>query len=357
MRIIGHLDMDAFFASIEERNNPRFKGLPIVVGADPKDGAGRGVVSTANYVAREYGIRSAMPITRAWRLSEAARLSGRPASVFLSGSWRTYSSVSRRIMDILRTHVATVQQRSVDEAYFDVSHTGSLSEAIKICRAIKQEIKSREKLTASIGLGPNKLIAKIASDYDKPDGLTVITEQDAESFLGPLTIRAIPGIGPKAEQLLKRYGVTTVADAKKLSADQLHQLFGAWGDTMYEKVRGRDTSPLRESETAKSIGHNQTFFHDTLSANFLLTKLTQAAEEVFSRLPDDGFTSFRTVVITVRFADFVTKTRAKTLPKSSHSLAELRHVAVQLFLPFLDYRENPHSKLIRLIGVRVEKIE
>jgi DNA polymerase IV (DinB-like DNA polymerase) len=356
MRIIGHLDMDAFFAAIEERNNPQFQGLPIVVGADPRGGAGRGVVSTANYAAREYGIRSAMPITRAWRLSQAAKLRGRPETVFLSGSWRTYSSVSRNIMNIIARHAPAMQQRSVDEAYFDLTSAGSLPAAEKICRAIKAEIKDHEHLTASIGLGPNKLIAKIASDYNKPDGLTIITAKDAEAFLEPLSVRAIPGIGPRAEEILKQYDVATVADAKRLSAQELHNLFGLWGDDMYEKLRGRDTSPLREHEVAKSVGHNQTFFHDTLSPAYLLPKLTGAAEEVFARLHDDGFNSFRTVVVTVRFADFVTKTRAKTLPTTSRSLADLRQAALQLFLPFLDHRENPQGKLIRLIGVRVEKI-
>jgi nucleotidyltransferase/DNA polymerase involved in DNA repair len=355
MRIIGHLDMDAFFAAVEERNNPRFQGLPLVVGADPKDGAGRGVVSTANYAARKLGIHSAMPITRAWQRSQAAIARGRPAAIFLSGSFSAYDAISRRLMAIIKQHAPTMQQRSIDEAYFDLSHA-SPRQAVKICRAIKQEIKEKEQLTASIGLGPNKLIAKIASDHDKPDGLTVIASADVEAFLDPLPIRAIPGIGPKTEAILKQQSICVVRDLKKLRQQALHDRFGKWGDVLYEKARGRDSSPLREEHIAKSIGHNLTFSRDTLNAGFLIPKLAEACQDVFERLTGEGFSTFRVITITVRFADFQTKTRRKTIPKPSSSAADLRRVAMQLFLPFLDHRENPQEKLIRLIGVRLEKI-
>jgi DNA polymerase IV (DinB-like DNA polymerase) len=199
MRLIGHLDMDAFFAAIEERDEPKLKGRPLVVGADPAGGQGRGVVSTANYPARQYGIHSAMPISRAWKLSEAARRRGLPPAAFVRVSHRKYSEVSRRLMEILRRHAPLVEEASVDEAYFDLSFAGSVDAAVTICRKIKEEIQAREQLTGSIGLGPNKLVAKIASDFRKPDGLTVVTAEQAEDFLAPLPVRKIPGIGPNSE--------------------------------------------------------------------------------------------------------------------------------------------------------------
>ena len=223
MRLIGHLDMDAFFAAIEERDPPELKGRPLVVGADPAGGQGRGVVSTANYPARQYGIHSAMPISRAWKLSEAARRRGWPPAVFVRVNHRNYSEVSRRIMDILHHYAPVVEEASVDEAYFDLGFTGSFDAAVAICRKIKEEIQAREQLTGSIGLGPNKLLAKIASDFRKPDGLTVVTAEQAEDFLAPLPVRKIPGIGPQSEKFLAGLGIKSVRDLKRFSPLELKE--------------------------------------------------------------------------------------------------------------------------------------
>ena len=207
MRIIAHLDMDAFFASVEERDSPRLAGRPVVVGSDPEDGRGRGVVSTANYAARAYGIRSALPISTAWRYSEAARAKGLPPAVFLEVNMEKYARESRRIMEIVRAHVrGDVEQASVDEAYIDLSFAGSYECAEEIARAIKDEIKMKERLTASIGIGPNKLIAKIASDRQKPDGLTVVREEDAEQFLGAAQSARDPGRRAKERSAIRKAG-------------------------------------------------------------------------------------------------------------------------------------------------------
>jgi nucleotidyltransferase/DNA polymerase involved in DNA repair len=356
MRLIGHLDMDAFFAAIEERDHPRLKGLPLVVGADPAGGQGRGVVSTANYKARAYGIHSAMPISRAWKLSEAARRRGQPAALFVRVNYRRYSEVSERIMALLRRFAPVVEEAGIDEAYFDLSHVGSFAAAREICRQIKAEIKARENLTASIGLGPNKLIAKIASDFQKPDGLTVVTPDQAEDFLAPLPVRKIPGIGPKTEKLLARLGVRTVQDLKRFSVAQLQEMFGKWGPELYERLRGRHESPLVTVWEPKSVGEQETFAKDTLDLPFIFQRLWVMCREVWQRLVTEGFKTFRTVVVTVRFADFDTKSRSHTLPEPSVSLRTLRFEAMKLLMPFLDQRENPKRKLIRLIGVRVEKL-
>ncbi|MBM4273424.1 MAG: DNA polymerase IV [Deltaproteobacteria bacterium] len=356
MRIIGHLDMDAFFAAVEELDHPEFRGLPLVVGADPAGGRGRGVVSTANYLARRYGIHSAMPITRAWRASETARRRGEPPVVFVRPRFRRYSEISRRIMTILRRHSPLVEEGGIDEAYFELSSTGSYEEAAALCRKIKAEIKAQEQLTASVGIGPNKMVAKIASDFKKPDGLTVVTPEAAEDFLAPLPVRKIPGIGPKTEGFLARQGVKIVADLKRFSPPELEKMLGKWGLALYEKVRGRSSAVLVEEWEPKSVGEQETFGQDTLDLAFIFERLWDLCQGVWRRLQAEGFQTYRTVVVTVRFADFDTHSRAYTLPYPTQSRRTLVFEAMRLLMPFLDRRENPRRKLIRLIGVRVEKI-
>jgi DNA polymerase IV (DinB-like DNA polymerase) len=356
MRIIGHLDMDAFFAAIEERDHPELKGRPLVVGADPAGGQGRGVVSTANYPARTYGIHSAMPISRAWQLAEAARRRGRPAAVFVRGSHRKYGEVSGRIMAIVHHFAPIVEEASIDEAYFDLSFTGSYDRAADLARQIKAAILAQEKLTASIGIGPNKMVAKIASDFQKPDGLTLVTEDSAEDFLAPMAVRKIPGIGPKTEQSLARLGIKTVKDLKRFSPAELHEKFGKWGPSLYERIRGRHDSPLVTEWEAKSVGEQETFAQDSRDLEFIFSRLWELCREVHRRFTAGGFHTYRTVVVTVRFADFETSTRSYTLPQPASSPRTLTFQAMKLLMPFLDRRENPRQKLIRLIGVRVEKL-
>jgi DNA polymerase IV (DinB-like DNA polymerase) len=380
MRIIAHLDMDAFFASIEERDHPRFAGRPIVVGADPEDGKGRGVVSTANYAARAYGIRSALPISTAWKFSEAARKKGSPAAVFLEVNMRKYGEVSERIMDIIRSHVppnprgaVLVEPASVDEAYFDLSFAGSYEKAESIAREIKDEIKVKERLTASVGIGPNKLIAKIASDRQKPDGLTLVHEKDAESFLEPLSIRVIPGVGPKSEEEFTKRGIRTVRDAKRLSEADLTKMMGKWGSELYEKLRARSDSEIVLDSVPKSVGEQTTFDEDIpvngrlKDRKLLEAALAALAADVHRRLRReiaDGapFTAFRSIGITVRFSDFTTRTRSVTLKEpvaASDPGAQktIQFQALRLFMPFLDRREDPLRKPIRLLGVKVERFK
>ena len=356
MRIIGHLDMDAFFAAIEERDHPELRGRPVVVGADPAGGQGRGVVSTANYPARVYGIHSAMPISQAWKLAEAARRRGRPATVFVRGSHRKYGEVSGRIMAVLHRYAPVVEEASIDEAYFDLSFTGAYDRAADLARRIKAAILAQERLTASIGIGPNKMVAKIASDFQKPDGLTVVTAAEAEDFLAPLAVRKIPGIGPKTEQSLARRGIKTVKDLKRFTPEELRERFGKWGPELYERIRGRHDSPLVTEWEPKSVGEQETFAQDTRDLEFIFSRLWELCRGVWQRFLADGFHTFRTVVVTVRFADFDTYTRSHTRGEPAATLRTLIFEAMKLLMPFLDKRENPKRKLIRLIGVRVEKL-
>ncbi len=356
MRIIAHLDMDAFFAAIEERDNPRFGGRPLVIGADPREGQGRGVVSTANYKARVYGIHSAMPISWAWRLAEEAVKKGQPPVTFLAGNMKKYGQVSNEIMDIIRTFVPHIEQASVDEAYLDLSFTGSYKKAEFIAKKIKQKIKKEQNLTASIGIGPNKLIAKIASDIRKPDGLYVIPEKEAESFLEPLPIRKIPGIGPKTEEKLNKLKVEIIRDLKQFDETAMKKIFGKWGGELYLKVRAQDSSPIIEDWEVKSIGEQTTFSKDTLKPNELEETIRELSKDVFERFKKSNFTSYRAVTLTVRFSDFITKARTKTLLGPGKDETTLHFESLKLLMAFLDKRENPDKKSIRLLGVRIEKL-
>lgn len=347
--------MDAFFAAVEEREHEWLQGKPIVVGADPKEGKGRGVVSTANYKAREYGIRSAMPISKAWELSEAARKKGRDPAVFLFADFHEYEKTSQRVVQILQEYSPTVEQASIDEAYFELPN--DWEEAKRIAQAIKGAIKKEERLTSSIGIGPNKLIAKIASDFQKPDGLTIVPDDTKEAFLEPMNIRKLPGIGPKTETVLARMGVTTIRDLKGYTEFELTELMGKWGSDLYRKIRGIDDSELETSYEAKSIGEQETFEEDTRDPQLLIGTINEMAERIIAYMKRDGFAGFRTVAIIVRFQGFETKTRAHTLQETTDSLDMLKFEGVKLLMPFLDKRENPQNKKIRLIGLRIEKLQ
>ncbi|MGH7318921.1 MAG: DNA polymerase IV [Candidatus Rokuibacteriota bacterium] len=356
VRIIAHVDMDAFYAAVEERYSPDLRGRPVVVGADPKDGQGRGVVTTASYAARKYGIRSAMPISRAWRLAQVARRRGEPEAVFIRGNHRLYREVSQRIMTLGASGADAFEEASIDEAYLDLSSLGAFERAEAHARALKAAIREQEGLTCSIGIAPNKLVAKIASDFRKPDGLTVVRHDDVQAFLDPLSIRAIPGIGPKTETFLHDKRVRTVAELRQVEGGPLTEWFGKWGADLYRKARGISESPVSNVWEPKSIGEQETFEENTREAAVILERARQLAAGVFGRMVAEGFRAFRTVTVTVRFADFVTTNRSHTVGVLMTSQEALDREVLRLLLPFLDHRENPKRKEIRLLGVRVEKL-
>jgi DNA polymerase IV (DinB-like DNA polymerase) len=360
-RIVLHIDMDAFFAAVEERERPWLKDLPVVIGADPKEGEGRGVVSTANYKAREYGIHSAQPISIAWRLSEKASQEGKPKAAFLSPNFPLYEKISHEIMDYLKTKGDKFEAGGIDEAYIEMKNgkwkmenVDPWAEAVKIAKEMKECIKETQRLTCSVGIGPNKLIAKIASGFKKPDGLTIVKPERIQEFLDPLPADTIPGIGPKSKIVLEGIGVETIADLKKLSKETLENRFGKWGLDMYQRAHGIDETPVGEPYETKSIGKQITFEKDTLDPNLLISQLKQLAREVFEEVREQKF-RFKTVEIAVRFRGFETKTRSRTIKDLPQTTKAVETEALRLFLPFLDRRENPRKKLIRLIGVRVTK--
>jgi DNA polymerase IV (DinB-like DNA polymerase) len=362
MRIIAHVDMDAFYAAVEERYNPNLRGLPVVVGADPKKGTGRGVVTTANYMARRFGIHSALPISTAWRFAEAARKRGEPATMFVHPNFRLYEEVSARIMEILRGRADFFEEASIDEAYLDVSSIGNFAAAAEQMKGLKTEIREKEGLSCSVGIGPNKLVAKITSGHQKPDGLTVVKPDMVRGFLDPLLVRAIPGIGPKTEAFLHEHKVSTIKDLREIPEGKLTEWFGKWGHGLFEKARGVDESPVSNEWTRKSVGEQETFEQDTRSVSFVTEQLYGMAESVISKLRENDFSGFRTVTLTVRFSDFETKNRSHSVKKGisldqkGDALGLLKQEALRLLLPFFDARENPKRKAIRLIGLRLEKL-
>ncbi len=356
MRIVAHVDMDAFYASVEERHHPELRGRPVVVGADPKGGAGRGVVTAASYAARKYGIRSALPISRAWRLAETARRKGEPEAVFVRGDRALYLEVSGRIMAIIAQGVDAFEGASIDEAYVDISSLGDLERAQDYARTLKREILEREGLTCSVGIGPNKLVAKIASDFRKPDGLTVVPLDEVQGFLDGLPIRVIPGIGPKTEGFLHEKSIKTVAQLRGLGATELREWFGKGGEDLHRKARGLSDDPVSNEWERKSVGEQETFEADTLDPVFILGRARELAATVFRRFVAERFEAFRTVSVTVRFSGFMTVTRSRTGKTPFTGEAQLQGEVRQLLEPFFDVRENPKGKKIRLIGVRVEKL-
>jgi DNA polymerase IV (archaeal DinB-like DNA polymerase) len=362
MRIIVHVDMDAFYAAIEERYNPALRGLPVVVGADPKDGSGRGVVMTANYQARKFGIRSALPISRAWRLAQAARRRGEPETIFVRSNFQLYETVSSRIMEIFERFSDAVEKASIDEAYLDVSSVQSFTDARISMAMLKNEILEQEGLGCSIGIGPSKLIAKVASSRNKPDGLTVITQQEVQDFLDPLPIRVIPGIGPKSEAFLHQQNVRVVRELRDIPQATLTEWFGSWGLRLFEKAQGIDDSPVSNEWTRKSIGEQETFEHDSRDFAGISERLDRMAERVLTKLRRNEFSGFRTITLTVRFSDFDTRNRSRTVKSgivtdnTGDALELIQKQALDLLLPFFDARENPRGKAIRRIGLRLEKL-
>jgi len=342
-RIIFHVDMDQFFAAVEENVHPETRGKPVVVGADPKGGKGRGVVSTCNYEARKYGIRSGMPITKAWRLC--------PQAVFLPVNIPLYLQVSSRIMDILSGYADKFESWGIDEAFLDVSsRVKDFEEAKMLALQIKRDIYEKEQMTCSIGVGPNKLVAKIASDFKKPDGLTVIEEKDVKAFLEPLDIDKLLWVGKKTARKLNALGIKTIGDLARYDPSVLAEKFGVVGKQLYLYAQGIDRSEVGMRGEVKSIGRNITFEKDTSDWDFVLKVVDKLCEEVHKEVKEYNFL-FKTVTVTVRYENFETHTHSKTLPFLSNRLEDFKKAAHELMQPYL----RPERK-IRLVGARVSSL-
>ncbi len=342
-RVVVHLDMDAFYASVEQRDRPELQGKPVIIGADPQKGQGRGVVAAASYEAREYGVRSAMPISRAWRAC--------PNGVYLRPRHRTYSQVSRRVFSLIEERVDVLEQTSIDEGYADVTGScqGSFRRAEDLAQELKDEIQDRFDLTASIGIGPNKLVAKIASDLDKPDGLSVVPPDRVADVLGPLEARVIPGVGPKTYQTLKETGIRTVAELAEADPDAMAERFGTWGPQMVALAQGHDDRPVDPEHDRKSVGAETTFRED-LAPDQARHRLKGVVEEAVDRL-QAAEDQARTITLKVRTAGFDTSTRSRTLQAPTDEIEPILEVVLELY-----GAEIPDQDL-RLLGVRLSSLD
>jgi DNA polymerase IV (DinB-like DNA polymerase) len=338
-RIVIHVDMDHFYSAVEEREHLEYKGKPVVVGADPKEGTGRGVVSTCNYEARKFGIRSGMPISRAWKRC--------PDAVYLQPDFKLYGKVSSKIMTTLRKYADKFEQWGFDEAFLDISSKArDFKNAKGIAQAIKQEILDKEELTCSIGVGPNKLVAKIASDFEKPDGLTVVEEEAVQEFLAPLPVRKLLWVGKKTERRLNEMGIRTIGDLAAYDVSALTEKFGVLGAQYHLMAHGIDESEVKEREEVKSVGREVTFEEDTSDLDLILRTLDELNEAVHKEVVSLKML-FRTVTVKVRFENFETHTHGKTLPFPTKRLQDIQKTTRELIEEYLH-----QGRMIRLIGVR-----
>ncbi|MFH1665316.1 MAG: DNA polymerase IV [Candidatus Omnitrophota bacterium] len=342
-RYIVHVDMDAFFASVEERDDPGLRGRPIVVGADPKGGTGRGVVAACSYAARKYGIHSAMPISTAYKKC--------PSAAFIVPHMSKYSRVSREIFGILERFTPDIEPVSVDEAFMDI--TGSyrhFGTPVSSCRKIKETIKKETGLTASIGLAPNKMTAKIASDIRKPDALVVVTREGLLEFLHPLNVGKLWGVGEKTREALKGMGINTIGDLARREPEELERIFGRNGRHAWELARGIDERTVEAADTVKSVSNEHTFERDTLNRDEVLDALMALSEKVSRRLRKSGLKG-RTVTLKIRFSDFRTYTRSETLRSPTNFVDDIYPGACAKLGEF-DIGKNA----VRLLGVGVSNL-
>jgi DNA polymerase IV len=340
MRRILHIDMDAFFAAVEEKRHPELAGKPIVIGGDG-DPTKRGVVSTASYEARKYGIHSAMPLRRAYQLC--------PQAVFLPVDYDEYVKVSGKIKAILRSFTPLIEDVGIDEAFLDITDIDMESE--ELVKRIKESIMEETNLTCSIGIGPNKLLAKIASDMKKPDGLTIISPQDIKIMIWPLPVRKLWGVGPKTEKRLRDAGIMTIGDLASIPREKLIEDFGqSYGDYLYQASRGIDESPLITHWEPKSISRETTFQRDMDNWNIISKNLAELTRDVVDSMKESRYQG-KTVTIKIRFSNFETHTRAKTLNDFTDSLDIMRKAAFEIF------GRIELKKKVRLIGVRVSNLK
>ncbi len=339
-RAILHVDLDAFYVSAETRENPNLVGLPVVVGADPEEGKGRGVVVACSYEARKFGLRSGMPISQAFRLCPQAR--------YLPPDWALYERVSTEVMVTLKSFAGKFEQASIDEAFIDVSSKAADEDSAKrVAIEVKGAVKSLHQLTCSIGVGPNKSSAKIASDRKKPDGLTVVPFGDVAEFLAPLPVSVVPGIGSKTQEFLKEKGISTIGQLQLLEGKQLLSWFGKNGVWLWGVIHGQENVEVRQQEIPKSLSVERTFKEDVADFRTVREEVVNAASELVRRVRASGL-AFKVGGIKIRFRGFETHTREKTLVSSTDSEDALKEV-VELLLG--EFEES--AKPVRLVGVRV----
>jgi DNA polymerase-4 len=339
VRLIAHVDMDAFYAAVEVLDHPELAGRPVIVGGTSK----RGVVSSASYEARAHGVRSAMPTFEAKRLC--------PEAVFRPVRMVRYKEISEAIMDLLAGFAPFLEVVSVDEAFLDLTGTSGLYGPPEAAgRRLKELIKAATGLTCSVGLAPNKLLAKIASDLRKPDGLVVVAPESAAEFIAPLPVRKLPGVGPRSAQRLAEVGVSRVADLRRFSPEELTRLFGAFGPRLAETAWGRDDRPLEPPGRPKSISAEETLEEDTANLEILQPLLAGQALRVGRRLRRHGLLA-RTVVLKLKHRDFKLVSRSLRLPEPTADTQAILQAGLALL------RAYGLKVAVRLIGLGLANLE
>ena len=317
MRKIIHIDMDAFYASVEQRDNPDLRGKPVIVAWQAK----RSVVCAASYEARSFGVHSAMPAVRAERLC--------PTAIFVAPDFTRYRAVSQSVREIFKRHTDLIEPPSLDEAYLDVTENKTgLPTATLVARTIREQIRHELNLTASAGVAPNKFLAKLASDWRKPDGLFVIQPEDIDAFLLPLPVGRLPGVGKVTEEKLSKLGIRTVSELRGLELQQLEQEFGRYGVRLYELARGIDESPVVPDRPTKSISVEDTFEHDLPLAE-TEPMIRRLAEKLWSASRKESRVA-RTVVLKLKTSEFKILTRSYTPSSPPSSCEELIEIALRL---------------------------
>lgn len=340
-RVVLHVDMDAFYASVEQRDFPELRGQPVLVGYD----GNRGVVSAASYEAREFGCRSAMPISVAKRLC--------PHAIIQPGRMKVYVNESKRIFEVFEDTAPIVEPLSIDEAFLDLTGTARLlGDPVDVARALRVRIREKTGLTASIGVAPNKFLAKLASDMDKPDGLTVIRAESVLQTLDPLPIRRMWGVGPASAERLEAAGIRTFGDARGAPRDVLERRWGRLGTALYRLSRGLDERQVHRDRGAKSISQECTFGVDLEAPDAVRDVLLRQAESVARRLRKHALRA-RTVTVKIRFGFFETITRSATLPAPSDVTRDMQQTARGLFDRWAARDFQP----VRLIGVGAAKLQ
>ena len=343
-RTIFHVDMDAFYASIEQRDHPAYKGQPVIVGADPKAGSGRGVVAACSYEARRFGVHSALPISIAFRRC--------PRGIYVRPDMAKYRTVSRQIRTVFHSYTPLVEPLSIDEAFLDLSdRIHSENEAFRLAQELKQKITAECQLTASVGIAPNKFVAKIASDLKKPDGLVQVTRSSLQGFLDPLPIGKLWGVGPRTEERLKMLEITTIGQLRQVERPTLIQRFGKAGDHLWKLSNGIDDRPIVTSYKPKSVGHETTFSEDIAQMLKLESTLRSLSEKVSRRLRKQGIKG-KTVTLKLRYSDFTTLTRQASFRDPVSSAPNIYRIAHKL----LHKHRDPQRK-VRLIGVSLSGFE
>jgi len=339
-RIILHVDMDAFFAAVEQRDHPEYQGKPVIVGADPKEGKGRGVVSTCSYEARAFGIHSAMPINQAWKRC--------PQGIYVYPNGKLYSQVSKEIFEIYYEFTDAVEPLSIDEAFLDVTGSQKLfGSGPKIAALIKQRILEKERITASVGVAPNKYLAKIGSDLKKPDGLVVVDPKRIKEFLHPLDISRLWGAGIRTQENLHKLGINTIGDLASFPKEVLDEKFGKMGSHFYNLAHGIDDRPVHAGQGVKSVSNEHTFGKDVLAEGQLQQTLLRLSEKVGYRLRQKDLKG-KTIHLKLRYSDFSTITRNKTLDEFSNSTHTIFETVQALFS-----KNYQRGRSVRLLGVGI----